>query len=65
VNSEQWTVSRLSIVLQIILPCTACQVAVSGQKIGKKGEIPDFSGDFQGSNLTMWDNLGLKIFHRR
>jgi hypothetical protein len=26
------------------------------------GLKPDFSGDFQRPNLTMWENLGLKIF---
>jgi hypothetical protein len=29
------------------------------------GEKPDFPGDFRMPNLTMWENLGLKFFHRR
>jgi hypothetical protein len=29
------------------------------------GEKPDFPGDFQRSNITMWNILGLKFFHKR
>jgi hypothetical protein len=28
------------------------------------GEKPDFSGDFRRPNLTMWNILGIIIFHR-
>jgi hypothetical protein len=28
------------------------------------GKKPDFPGDFQRPNLTMWDILGWKNFHR-
>jgi hypothetical protein len=51
----------------------AAEIAVQGGVLGAKhpenpGKIrifPVFSGDFQRSNLTMREILGLKIFHTR
>lgn len=37
----------------------------SGVLGAKNGIFPAFSGDFRRPNLTMWEILGLKIFHWR